>query len=863
MGNVTEHLVSQIQTQVEKKGIVVWYDPDNAYAKMIQDFELGEIPILKFEDSYLRLRRNADQYLEFVKPDGKPRHDCSVPPKLLVYVPKDRRETNHALVELETAGVIMEPGGRSLPLNTRLRVVADQVFKKIAPDSVHDIARQVESGLLNLEDLDRMAEEAGSLSTALIKLIFKTTSATDVALEFGATDTHDEEIQNKKAMSELAGLFRSELGIELDPDSAPHSARQDLRRILLVTDLVGHLKSDDTPAQISSVPIPNNEVHIEKVQNVCRVWRDRGEYREAYEEAAIDVEEETGLAGLDFETGNLVELKTFPFIERFLLVHAEQRILDGQSSEALELARKRKNSFWSLQDQTNQLRWTLLEDVARILELSAQIISDLKTIEKSPAVMVQSYSNEPSPWCLLDTHYRHLETKYSTFDLELGREHRKLEQVIAFVRQNYTKTVERCIEVFAAAMEEAGFQIEEHFSQDEIYQERVHSRLSDGDKIAYVLVDALRYEMGRELVDGLTEEFKTKLDAGVALLPSITSIGMAALMPGADKGMELAETTGGKIALTLGSSTLKDRASRVKYINQTLADEVTVLKLNGLMKPSEKTKKEIKAAKIILVTSQEIDRWGEEGEEEEARIFMDEVLDKLRKGIRRLGSLGVVRLIVTSDHGHLFGETISSGMKMDPPGGKTVELHRRVWIGRGGKKGDGYLRVSASQLGLGGDLDLAFPRSLSCFKSGGSASYFHGGISLQEMVIPIIELKTKKIHKKPDSTIRIDLKIGKPKISNRFFSVTALLTWDGMFGPQKVRVRLEVKAGRKVAGVAAMAAYGFEEGTKEIVLEKDKENPITLMLSETDVESVSIRLLDAGSQVEVARLDNIPVSISI
>ena len=115
----------------------------------------------------------------------------------------------------------------------------------------------------------------------------------------------------------------------------------------------------------------------------------------------------------------------------------------------------------------------------------------------------------------------------------------------------------------------------------------------------------------------------------------------------------------------------------------------------------------------MLVTSQEIDRLGEEPDgEEEARLFMEEMLDKLRKGIRRLASLGVGTLVVTADHGHLFGETSDSGMKMDPPGGKTLELHRRVWIGKGGKAADGYIRVSVGALGLGGDFECAFPKAL-------------------------------------------------------------------------------------------------------------------------------------------------------
>jgi len=861
MGKVTEHLTGQIEKQVEKKGIVVWYDPDQAYTKLVESLDLEAVPILRFEDSFLRLRKNAEQYLEFVNPDGKPGPDCSVPPKLLVYVPLDRRDTQYALVELETAGVVMEPGAHSLPLNTRLRVIGEQVLKTIAPDGVHDIARQIEAGLLNLEDLDRIAEEVGALSTALIKLIFKTAAATEVALEFAAADHHDEELHAKKAMAELLGLFRSELGIDLNEGKSPQESRHDLRRILLLTDLIGCLQGGERSAAFASVKIPQNQSHVEKVTNICKVWRNRADYAEAYEQASMGVEQEAGLGNLGLNPDALSSVETFPFVEQILLLQAESFILDGKPDKALELTTKRRNSFWSLRGHANQLRWALLEDAAQIINLCSRMITDLKTVEKAPTAMVKAYVEHDSPWYILDTYYRHLETKYSTFDLELGREHRTLGQVVALVRQKYSQTVERCIEAFTDALQDADFQIEGHPSQDTIFQRYVQPGAGKPEKTAYVLVDALRYEMGRELMDGLSEEFEVTIEPNIALLPSTTPVGMAALMPGVEKGLELVEMPGGKIAITVGSSTLKDRASRIKHFCQAVGSDATVLKLNELMKPSAETKKKIKGASLILVTSQEIDRWGEEGEEDEARIFMEQVLDRLRTGIRNLGRLGVTRLIVTADHGHLFGETIASGMKMDQPGGKTVELHRRVWIGKGGTTGEGYLRVKASQLGLGGDLELAFPKSLSCFKAGGSTAYFHGGISLQELVIPVILLKTKIVRKKPSGDTRVDLKIAKPAITNRFFSVTALFTWEGMFGPQTVRVKVEIKAGRKEVGTAAMAAYGFED--KEIVLEKDKENPITLMLSQTDVERVSIILLDAVSQMEMARLENVPVNVTI
>ena len=145
-----------------------------------------------------------------------------------------------------------------------------------------------------------------------------------------------------------------------------------------------------------------------------------------------------------------------------------------------------------------------------------------------------------------------------------------------------------------------------------------------------------------------------------------------------------------------------------------------------------------------MVTSREIDRRGEEGDEEdEVRRYIDDVLDKLRKGIRRLAALDVTHFIISADHGYLFQESLESGMQMDAPGGETREIHRRYWIGS-----------------------------------------------------------------------------------------------------------------------AAVSVYGFEEGTREIQLEKGKANPITLMLTDSEnIQTASVHILDVVTQKELARLEQIPVEI--
>ena len=110
MGKVTDELKGLVQKQIDDHGIVVWYDPEKVYERAVSSLDLDETPLLKFGDSFFKLRHQIEPFLEFVDENGALRDHLEVPPRLLVYVPLDRAETRHALVEAEVAGVVVEPG---------------------------------------------------------------------------------------------------------------------------------------------------------------------------------------------------------------------------------------------------------------------------------------------------------------------------------------------------------------------------------------------------------------------------------------------------------------------------------------------------------------------------------------------------------------------------------------------------------------------------------------------------------------------------------------------------------------------------------------------------------------------------------
>src|SRR2546423_9984903 len=178
---------------------------------------------------------------------------------------------------------------------------------------------------------------------------------------------------------------------------------------------------------------------------------------------------------------------------------------------------------------------------------------------------------------------------------------------------------------------------------------------------------------------------------------------MAALLPGAWQGAKVVALGGGKLGLEIGGTVVKDRKDRINFLKAHAGVPVFDAKLDDLLpKPPKKVRDGIQNARLVLVTSQEIDEFGEK-DTKLARMLMDTMLDQLRRCVRILRDAGIKTIIIAADHGHLFAEEVGEDMKIDAPGGKTADLHRRVWVGEGGNIDASFMRTPLRSLGVESD----------------------------------------------------------------------------------------------------------------------------------------------------------------
>jgi PglZ domain len=319
---------------------------------------------------------------------------------------------------------------------------------------------------------------------------------------------------------------------------------------------------------------------------------------------------------------------------------------------------------------------------------------------------------------------------------------------------------------------------------------------------------------------------------------------------------------GGRVALEFRNHRFKERKERIEYLKQQIPGLCEV-KLEALVPAKRNTREAVQEAKFVLVTSQEIDLLGEGDSIAQAREFMDSALSKLSRAFRVLVDLGVRRIVVVADHGYIFAEELDAPLSLPAPGGQTADLHRRVWIGRGGQAHQNVLRVSARELNIGGDLDLATPFGLAGFSAGGGKGYLHGGLSLQELIIPVLVLGPTAAAPIVSAQIEWSLTPGSAKLATRFFSSTIGGKAIGMFELVPPRIRVEIRARNKSVSQPVTASYGFQEATGEIELRRKTDAPNELepdtvalrIIGDIDQKTVSVLLIDSKTDQTLKKLE--------
>src|SRR5262249_55938010 len=134
--------------------------------------------------------------------------------------------------------------------------------------------------------------------------------------------------------------------------------------------------------------------------------------------------------------------------------------------------------------------------------------------------------------------------------------------------------------------------------------------------------------------------------------------------------------------------------------------------------------------------------------------------------------------------------------------------------GRGGAAGPNALRLPLADVGVAGDLDLVVPTGLGAFVGSGTRRFFHGGLSPQELLIPVLDVRVPL--REPSQKRKVSVEIAGKRITTGAFSARIGFESD-LFTPElPVRLVARRQPGEEVARL--VAGEGFEANTAVVVL---------------------------------------------
>lgn len=844
-----DYIAHQVAERLKSRRIVVMYDPRRELVAFFNEacagidgenllregaFEGRSAKVFSFQGSFLQVRAAVEP---LTSGDGVG--------DVIAYLPGVKRdEKSYLLLELEKAGTPYTPAA----LQQMARLVLKKRFTDVALDEMLNAG-------LNYQDLARMCAGTGAADSAsLLKGVFGDSDTRIIIASWIAEESRDADIEKKGATSELRKALQARIGLEIPSDASLSKMRAITIRYVLGNEFRLRLEGE-APKSLASIPTAKLKDHIAAIEYIASRLRE-SRTAATYETLADRVAEEFGLDADSAPGEKLTAIDTFRFEERAILQACFKLIAKGRFADANTLIEGRTHSFWLDRDPIRRTVWEacrLMIEMGVLAGKTMEIIA--KTNGKSEDWVSRYTDSGPEGWFRLDGAQRRWEALVSAID-EADLD----EEAVARTRAVYDEAARRMAEGFIKVFEKADWTVPGYLPQSRIWAEIVANQPKP---VAVVVVDAMRYEIGVELAERLKKAGEVKLSSAIASLPSITPVGMAALLPGAAASFSVIEKNG-KLGAQIGDAFLPDLSSRQKYLGALIPGSIEVT-LNDVISWKESTRKKLAGAQVVLVRSSEIDSAGENTENRYARSIMGGIVDDVARCLQKLASAGIVNAVITADHGHLFfGSEREESMRISNPGGTTVDLHRRCWIGRGGSTPPGTVRISGPRLGYATDLEVVVPASVSVFKSGGDLAYHHGGASLQELVIPVLTVRSKPAAGGVDKK-SFTVSYATDAITNRIFSIE--IVFGGATGtlfedaPRKIRPQA-VSGDRQVAS-AKMTANGPIEGG-EVTVERGKPVTVVFLLADDSATSLRFQILDAETDaVLVKSPKDIPVRLGV
>jgi uncharacterized protein (TIGR02687 family) len=536
-------------------------------------------------------------------------------------------------------------------------------------------------------------------------------------------------------------------------------------------------------------------------------WKDSRQYAASFEALSEQCADALGIVQdldrRDFR--ELLELDYFELIDRKIITDLVQGVA-GRTVGAGDVAlwvRQRRQGHWYAQ----------YADLYSAVEFAAAFIHTLEGARLEMTSLADGVQNYARSWFKLDQLYR----KFIFHTRESGQASLLAElntQMENLYSNSFLLKLNNNWQVFVDSATQ--WEAEPVILQRQFFNHWVKPFVERKGKVCVIISDAFRYEIGEELQSLMRQEdrFDGELEPALAMLPSYTQLGMAALLP--NKTLTLVNDETGQ-ALVDGQSAM-GTANRGKIL-ASVVPAATAIQAEDLMQMGrDESRALVRDNEVIYVYHNLIDKTGDTRDTEE-RVFAatEETLHELIRIIKKLANANASNMLVTADHGFIYQNRAleESDFLACEPEGDIQYRNRRFVLGTDLRDNASFKTFMPAQLGLEGTVEVQIPKSINRLRQKGSGSRFvHGGATLQEVVIPVL-----RINKKRQSDVtRVEVEI----ISGAGKTITSGQVAVVLYQAQAMTDKLQ---GRKLRGGIYAQDGELISDSHELTFDLSSDNP--------------------------------------
>lgn len=842
MRSIKEFIQKQmLLPRLERTGVLAVYDPAGLYREICLQLADDSIRVIDTSQSSITGREEALKTLNELSSQG------SEVRGMIVYIPakaplSDEEKQRDPFFIYAILGGNEKPSIFPDPLSD-----ADE-YMTICLNAKADHGREIRRIFNENPKPDFAVIDAVGAGTGwpTLQALLKVESARDILFALLAPSDPQKDALNKKDdwVAEARELFSVTLGLKLITKGKTWSTiAEELWRFLLFSEFVFDLP-EPLPESLENVPCAKVEA-LPLVEDLCDRLRNDRRTQVLYIDKAEAIESDLELPGHCVTIHNLGVRDTFPFEERSFLKQAINALKQDDTDKVRTILAQHLHSVWVGKGES-QAQWGLVRSALSLIEACEDYERQIPDHSRSINDIIDFYISS----------LREADRLQREFEQSVGDfidSHSIMGSIIDQARARYRRLTEKVQNIFIRHFEKSSWPTGNYLANGDVFDKLVAPKIQEsGRKTAYFLIDALRYELGVALEKQLAEDCQVELHPALAQLPSNTLVGMASLLPEAGKSLSLMRQED-TIVPFIGETQLHNVNQRMDLLKKRYGERFGQMTVSDFIRLRKKIPDTVE---LLALRSVEIDNQMEVAPET-ALGLIHETIKRIRVAIHKLKILGFNEVVIATDHGFFLNTQAEAGDVCKKPAGNWIAVHDRCLLGDGSQD-DANFVVPAEQAGIrGGFAQMAGPRGLVPYRAG--ELYFHGGVSLQECILPVITARLNtEVSEETKAKISISYKNNATRIMTRLpvIDVQLELTVGTLFSQWKdIEILLEAhdKKGQVVGEAKPGGAVNPATGT--ITLRSGERAQIPMKMQLEFEGKFTIKALNPTTLATYCKLD--------